>query len=194
MTLEKRIEAFHQLGEKIRHLATDEKESLFTRTANENPWFTAPNVDQALKGISIFLDQEVLSKWLSQYSSKNSSKKIGVAMAGNIPLVGFHDLLCVLLSGHQLVAKLSSSDSVLMKFIKDSLIQIDSAFSDKIHFEERLNNVDAVIATGSDNTSRYFEYYFRNIPHVIRKNRTSCAVIFWEESQEEFSVLGQDIF
>ncbi len=115
-------------------------------------------------------------------------------MAGNIPLVGFHDLLCILLSGHQLVAKLSSSDSVLMKFIKDSLIEIDPAFSEKIFFEERLNNVDAVIATGSDNTSRYFEYYFRNIPHIIRKNRTSCAIILGEESSEEFSVLGKDIF
>src|SRR5258707_14726434 len=194
MTLEKRINAFHQLGEKIKNLSSEEKEGLFTNTANENPWFTDLNVDRALTGVSKFLDQKVLETWLGNYSIKNSSKKIGVAMAGNIPLVGFHDLLCILLSGHQLVAKLSSSDSVLMKFIKDSLIQIDSAFSDKIHFEERLNNVDAVIATGSDNTSGYFEYYFRNIPHVIRKNRTSCAVIFGEESQEEFSVLGQDIF
>jgi hypothetical protein len=123
-----------------------------------------------------------------------TEKKIGIAMAGNIPLVGFHDLMCVLLSGHQLVAKLSSSDSVLMKFVRDSIISIDSSFADKLLFEERLNGVDAVIATGSDNTSRYFEYYFRNIPHIIRKNRTSCAVIVGEESPEEYSMLGKDIF
>ncbi len=194
MTLEKRINAFHQLGEQIKNLSSEEKEKLFALTANENPWFTDPNVDRALNGVSKFLDHKALETWLGNYSIKNSSKKIGVAMAGNIPLVGFHDLLCILLSGHQLVAKLSSSDSVLMKFIKDSLIKIDPAFSEKIFFEERLNNVDAVIATGSDNTSRYFEYYFRNIPHIIRKNRTSCAIILGEESSEEFSVLGKDIF
>jgi hypothetical protein len=194
MTLENRINAFHQLGEMIRNLSPDEKESLFVRTANENPWFTAPNVDQALTGISKFLDRQGLEKWLSQYSLPNKSRKIGVAMAGNIPLVGFHDLMCILLCGHQLVAKLSSNDSVLMKFVRDSLVDIDSSFAEKVLFEERLNGVEAVIATGSDNTSRYFEYYFRNIPHIIRKNRTSCAVILGEESPEEFSMLGKDIF
>jgi hypothetical protein len=194
MTIEKRIEAFHKLGEQIRNLPSKEHENLLINTTNENPWFTPENVDQALKGVSKFLDQQVLEKWLRGYSLKNGSKKIGVAMAGNIPLVGFHDLLCVLLSGHQLVAKLSSNDSVLMKFIRDGLIATTQEFKEKIFFEERLNGVDAVIATGSDNTSRYFEYYFRNIPHIIRKNRTSCAVILGEESIEELSILGQDIF
>jgi hypothetical protein len=194
MTLDRRIKAFHQLGEKIRTLSSGDKEDLFIRVANENPWFTAANVDQALTGISKFLDQHELEKWMAPYSFANPVKKIGIAMAGNIPMVGFHDLMCVLLSGNQLVAKLSSSDSVLMKFVKEALITIDSSFTDKIFFEERLNHVDAVIATGSDNTSRYFEYYFRNIPHIIRKNRTSCAVILGEESSEEFLNLGKDIF
>jgi len=194
MTLEKRINTFHQLGELIKNLPSDEKEDLFLRTANENPWFTAPNVEQALAGISKFLDRKELEKWLNQYSFSNNSKKVGIAMAGNIPMVGFHDLLCVLLSGHRVVAKLSSSDSVLMKFVRNSLISIDSSFEEKILFEERLNHVDAVIATGSDNTSRYFEYYFRNIPHIIRKNRSSCAVILGEETPEEYSMLGKDIF
>src|SRR5882724_4543088 len=126
MVIEKRIKAFHQLGEKIKNLSADEKESLFIRTANENPWFTPANVGQALTGIAKFLDQQELEKWCSGYSFASSSKKVGVAMAGNIPLVGFHDLLCVILSGHQLVAKLSSNDSILMNFIKDSLINIDS--------------------------------------------------------------------
>jgi hypothetical protein len=194
MTLENRIKAFHQLGELIRNLSTDEKEDLFLRTANENPWFTASNIDQALTGISKFLEKKELEKWLNQYSLPTSSKKIGLALAGNIPLVGFHDLMCVLLSGNQVVAKLSSSDSVLMKFVRNSLISIDPSFEETILFEERLNHVDAVIATGSDNTSRYFEYYFRNIPHIIRKNRSSCAVILGEETPEEFSMLGNDIF
>ena len=194
MALENRINAFHQLGELIRNLSPDKKDDLFVQIANENPWFTAPNVDQALTGISKFLNRKELEKWLRQYSLPHRPKKVGVAMAGNIPLVGFHDLMCVLLSGHQLIAKLSSSDSVLMKFVRDSLLTIDSSFAEKILFEERLNGVDAVIATGSDNTSRYFEYYFRNIPHIIRKNRSSCAVILGEESPEEFSMLGKDIF
>jgi len=194
MTLENRINAFHLLGKKIETLSPDEKENLFIRTANENPWFTANNIELALKGISKFLDANVLQQWIKNYRIEVSPKKIGVAMAGNIPLVGFHDLLCVVLSGHQLVAKLSSNDSVLMKFIRESLIEIDSSFANQILFEERLNGVDAVIATGSDNTSRYFEYYFRNIPHIIRKNRTSCAVILGEESPTEFSTLGKDVF
>src|SRR6185369_3572517 len=102
------------------------------------------------------------------------SKKIGVAMAGNIPLVGFHDFLCVLLSGNQIVLKPSSQDSVLIRFLISKLIEIDIDFAKKISIEERLNNVDAFIATGSDNTARYFEYYFRSKPHLIRKNRSSC--------------------
>ena len=194
MTLEKRIDAFHQLGNRLRTISLDEKEALLARTANENPWFNAENTIRALEGVSKFLDTQVLAKWLSNYTFKGSPKKVGVAMAGNIPLVGFHDLMCVLLSGHHLIAKLSSNDSVLMKLIRDSLIAIDPSFNSSIFFEERLNGVDAVIATGSDNTSRYFEYYFRNIPHIIRKNRTSCAVILGEESDEEFSTLGKDIF
>lgn len=194
MTLEKRINAFHQLGNKIKTISHSEKEALLARTANENPWFNAENTILALEGISKFLDRAVLEKWLDTYAFAGAPKNVGVAMAGNIPLVGFHDLMCVLLSGNHLIAKLSSNDAVLMKFVRDSLIDIDPSFKSSISFEERLNGVDAVIATGSDNTSRYFEYYFRNIPHIIRKNRTSCAVILGEESSEEFSTLGKDIF
>jgi len=195
MTLEDRISGFVQLGKKIKGLSADELTDLADKARNENPWFVPENTRMALQGISKFLDKEVLEKWTSQYGlSDSSTKKIGVAMAGNIPLVGFHDLLCVLLSGHQLVAKLSSQDSVLMKFIKDSLIEICPAFGDKLFFEDRLKSLDGMIATGSDNTSRYFEYYFRNIPHIIRKNRTSCGVILGEETPDEFRELGKDIF
>ena len=195
MTLQERIAAFAQLGKKINGLSAEELNGLTDKARNENPWFVPENTGMALQGISKFLDKKVLEKWTSNYSlTDSSSKKIGVAMAGNIPLVGFHDLLCVLLAGHQLVAKLSSQDSVLMNFIKDSLIEINPGFSERILFEERLKNMDGMIATGSDNTSRYFEYYFRNIPHIIRKNRTSCAVILGEETSGEFADLGKDIF
>lgn len=195
MTLEDRISAFALLGKKIKGLSADELTNLTDKARNENPWFVPENTKMALEGISKFLDKEVLKKWTSNYSlASPSPKKIGVAMAGNIPLVGFHDLMCVLLAGHQLVAKLSSQDSVLMNFVKGCLIEINPGFSNKIFFEERLKNMDSMIATGSDNTSRYFEYYFRNVPHIIRKNRTSCAVILGEETRDEFVALGKDIF
>ena len=195
MILQHRIEAFALLGNKITGLTEEDLGILTDKVRNENPWFVPENVKMALQGISKFLVKEALEKWTSNYSLSNSSaKKIGVAMAGNIPLVGFHDLMCVLLSGHQLVAKLSSQDSVLMNFVKDSLIEINPSFSERIFFEERLKNLDGMIATGSDNTSRYFEYYFRNVPHIIRKNRTSCAVILGEETPDEFRELGKDIF
>jgi hypothetical protein len=115
-------------------------------------------------------------------------------MAGNIPLVGFHDLLCVLISGHRLSAKLSSQDSVLMRYVVEKLVAIEPRFKDYISFVERMNDADAVIATGSDNTARYFEYYFRNIPHIIRKNRSSCAILRGTETNEQLIALGKDVF
>lgn len=115
-------------------------------------------------------------------------------MAGNIPLVGFHDLLSVLISGHHLAAKLSTQDSVLMKWIIAQLTDLDARWAERIHLVERLNTVDAVIATGSDNTARYFEYYFRAKPHIIRKNRTAVGVVQGSETSEELALLGDDIF
>ena len=195
MTLATRIEVFSRLGEKINALAGEERDLLLARVRNENPWFTPENVNLALAGIARFLDRATLQEWISQYNFHSTqSKKIGVAMAGNIPLVGFHDLLCVLISGHQLMAKLSTQDTVLMHFVRDTLVGLEPAFGEAIRFEERLNACDAFIATGSDNSARYFEYYFRKVPHIIRKNRTSCAVILGEEPAEEFVHLGADIF
>jgi hypothetical protein len=115
-------------------------------------------------------------------------------MAGNIPLVGFHDLLCVLLSGHLLLAKPSSDDKYLMHWIVDELTRIDSRLCERITFVERLNDADAFIATGSDNTGRYFEYYFRHKPHLIRRNRTSLGILTGQETPEEMAALGADIF
>ncbi len=194
MTLENRIGAFVKLGQRLSELGEDKKEILFEKVRMENPWFIPENVEIALQGIQKLLNKEKLTALTSQYSFKEESKKIGVAMAGNIPLVGFHDLMCVLLSGHQIYIKPSSQDSVLIHFIKDQIIEIDPRFAGKIFIEERLNKVDAFIATGSDNTARYFEYYFRNKPHIIRKNRSSCAVILGEEPIDELKELGKDVF
>lgn len=195
MNLEERIDAFSELGSQLKNLTSEELEDLSYKARSENPWFTHYSIVQSIQGIAYMLQPQSINQWVSNYDLPLlSGKRIGVAMAGNIPMVGFHDLLCVLISGHTLVAKLSSQDSVLMKYIADSLKKINKEFSTKILFEERLKNIDAIIATGSDNTSRYFEYYFRNIPHIIRKNRSSCGIIMGEEDPSEISKLGSDIF
>ncbi len=194
MKLEARINAFAKLGQKLERLGGDEKEMLYEKVQMENSWFTRSDIELSLKGVEKFLTKDKLSLFVSKYKFKEESKNIGLAMAGNIPMVGFHDFLCVLISGNNVIMKPSSQDSVLINFIKDELIKIEPEFSTKIFIEERLNSVDAIIATGSDNTARYFEYYFRNKPHVIRKNRSSCAILLGEEPTEELKNLGNDVF
>jgi hypothetical protein len=197
MNLEQRIAAFVKLGQRIASIAKADFDILQDRAAQKNPWFTSANTKLALDGISKFLGSEALTAWTTNkdYSLNPAQPRhVGVAMAGNIPLAGFHDFLSVLIAGHMLHAKLSSQDSVLISFLADVLQQEEPGFTSCISFQERLNGVDAVIATGGDNTSRYFEYYFRNIPHIIRKNRTSCAVIVGEEDQRQLENLGQDVF
>jgi hypothetical protein len=142
------------------------------------------------------LEEEKLNEWILSYKQKHTAlnpHKIGVVMAGNIPLVGFHDLLCVLISGHILYAKLSSQDSALIKNIAKILIEIEPDFAERIIFAERLNDIDAVIATGSDNSAKHFQYYFRKIPRIIRQNRTSAAILSGYETEQELGLLGKDI-
>lgn len=144
------------------------------------------------------LQEAKMQKWISRYNiqdSKNQKqKKVFVVMAGNIPLVGFNDFLSVLISGNIFIGKLSSDDNVLLPAITEMLISIEPSFADCIHFsEEKAGGFDAVIATGSDNTSRYFEYYFGKYPHIIRRNRNSIAVLTGKESEDELSGLADDI-
>jgi len=195
MKLSERINAFAELGNVLHSIEVEDKNNLFSQAANYNPWFVAKHCDLALKGISKFLVKEKLEQWAMPYNTTlSASRKVGVVMAGNIPLVGFHDLLCVLISGHHLSAKLSSQDTVLMRYMIDQLVTIEPRFKDQITLTERMNDAEAVIATGSDNTARYFEYYFRNIPHIIRKNRSSCAVLQGNETDEQLIALGRDVF
>jgi hypothetical protein len=193
MVLATRINAFHELGNRIKALNKTGREQLYERASQHNAWFTAESVQQALDGILLFLDSETLRLWTSRYPTANVRKTIGIAMAGNIPLVGFHDLLCVLISGHKALIKLSSQDA-LMEVLINWLIEIEPNFETKIKLVDRLNAAEAMIATGSDNTSRYFEYYFRSRPHIIRKNRSSCAVIMGEEPRDVLAELGKDVF
>ena len=212
MTVEKRIEAFVKLGEFLsqfqpegikRNDAVVMNDMFFDafnlqikRASEFNGWFTIENVLVAFSKWSNILNQSNLNKWISSYDlSKINKKKVGVIMAGNIPLVGFHDFLVVLISGHELVAKQSSSDSYFLPLIAKYLEYVAPEFKGKINFtEEKLMDFDAVIATGSNNTARYFDHYFGKYPNIIRRNRNSVAILTGKESQKELKSLGEDIF
>jgi hypothetical protein len=164
-----------------------------------NPWFTRQFVLRAVAGISRMLDRNILERWLTGYPlmtpSPDGVKIVGTVMAGNIPLVGFHDLMSIVASGHKMLAKPSGKDERLPKKLVEVLSDIDDELAQRIRFaEERLKGIDALIATGSNNTARYFEYYFRDIPHIIRSNRNGVAVLTGKESESELEGLGEDIF
>ena len=194
MTIKERIDAFVKLGEVLRNLDAGELHELQMKARGANTWFTADAVAMALKGIEMNLHQDKLDRWLAQYTLKAQKRKVGVVMAGNVPAVGFHDLLCILLSGNVLLAKLSSKDSPLITFLIRSLVKLAPALQDQVIITDQLKGMDAVIATGSDNTSRYFEYYFGKYPNIIRKNRTSVGILEGGETPADTRQLGQDIF
>lgn len=190
-----RLAAFAALGRRLAALSEDELTDLAARARNRNAWFDLPNVRSAITGIAHLLAEPQLSRWAGRYPAEPPTpRQVGVVMAGNIPLVGFHDMLCVLLSGHTLLAKPSKDDTVLMLWVAKELTAIEPAFADRLQFVERLNAADAFIATGSDNTARYFEFYFKSRPHLIRRNRTSLAILTGRERPEELASFGADIF
>lgn len=195
-SFQERVEAFIRLGGLIAGLSEQEKTELFVRARNQNAWFTSESMLASLEGISFLVQEENLQKWLDAYliPDQVTPKKVGILMAGNIPGVGFHDLMCTLLTGHIACVKLSSSDSVFSKWLIDQLVFIERRFADFILVEEMLKAKDAYIATGSDNSARYFDYYFGKYPHIIRSNRTSVAVLTGSESDEDLKNLGRDIF
>ncbi len=163
---------------------------------NHNGWFTKENILYAFNQWSRELTTENLHNWLSKYDlTKNNKKTVAIIMAGNIPLVGFHDFLAVLVTGNKALIKLSGNDKLLLPFLAEYLKSIEPGLGDQIVFtDEVLSGFDAVIATGSNNTARYFEYYFGKGPNIIRKNRNSVAILSGNETQEELSLLGEDIF
>jgi hypothetical protein len=195
MTTDERLAGLAKLGKYVNAIDEVELDGILLKVKNENPWFTPGSVKLALEGIRRYLDLAKMKKWMSVYHFVHStSRQIALVMAGNIPLAGFHDLLCVLASGHAAMVKLSSKDSVLATFLVNKLIEIEPRFASFITLAERLKNFDAVIATGSDNSARYFHYYFGKYPHIIRKNRTSCAVLTGAETAEDLMLLGRDVF
>lgn len=212
MTLAERKTAFVKLGKFLTQFSeqnTHQKEevlyndiffndfvNLIQLSQSHNRWFTKEQVYFALQSWAEALTQENLDKWLKDYDLENiEPKTVGLILAGNIPLVGFHDFLSVLISGHKTLVKTSTNDQQLLPFLAKYIIAIEPRFKDFINFTGgKLETFDAVIATGSNNTARYFEYYFKDKPAIIRKNRNSAAVLTGNETKEELIGLGEDIF
>lgn len=195
MNWEKRLEAFIKLGNRLKILNYEELQEIKAGAIGGNSWFTEESVKYTLKGLETYLDKKRLELWVESYKlSSEGDFTVGVVMAGNIPLAGFHDFLCVLISGYKIKAKLSSQDTFLPRKIASLLIEVEPEFASKIEFVDILKDTDAVIATGSDNSARYFSHYFANKPHIIRKNRNSCAVLNGSETSEDLELLGKDIF
>lgn len=173
----------------------DSLQLMIKKEKQHNPWFTEKNIKSSMKGLALMLEETALTTFANNYSYTNQPKKIALIMAGNIPLVGFHDLICVLLSGNNALCKLSSQDSRIPMFVIQLLTEIDERLKSKIQLVVGpLKNFDAVIATGSNNTIAQFETYFGKYPHIFRRNRTSIAVLTGDETNEELTALGDDCF
>ncbi len=200
ISLGKKLESFLEMIIREGDLPTQEFASL-TSAINKaylsNNWFTIESQLMALRGIRHMLDEEKLERWMSSYdhARTDTGNIVAVIMAGNIPAVGFHDFLCVLASGYRFLGKLSSDDRYLLPALAEILIEIEPDFEEYIAFAEgQIKHFEAVIATGSDNSARYFEYYFGRYPHIIRHNRNSIGIISGKEEVGELSLLAQDIF
>lgn len=193
--LKTRIETFAKLGKELKNFLSEDD---YLSCENENPWFTKSNVDYALYSLSKMLEKNSLEKWVNKYpkiEKPELPKKIGVITAGNIPLVGFHDMMCVLISGNEFHAKISSKDDFLFSKVLERIIEIEPEFRRFIHISNSLlKGMDAYIATGSNNSATHFEYYFKGIPHIIRKNRNSAAILSGDENAECLEKLADDIF
>ncbi len=214
LDLSARLAAFEMLGkfigqtdqksddpalQKLNHYFYEGFQNTIQQARIYNGWFTEENVKFALRQWSEALSRENLNNWISRYPDdyfkNDDSKTVAVIMAGNLPLVGFHDFLSVVLSGHKILVKPSSDDDKLLPFLCQVLVAIEKDFAPRIRFAEgKLTDFDAVIATGSNNSSRYFDYYFSKYPHIIRKNRHSVAVLDGNVSDEDLRKLSEDIF
>jgi len=197
MEIQARIAGFVALGVHLSNQNNPDLIDLKQRAQSENAWFLPEFIDASITQIcNQFLQKGALEEWVATYPSislKFTYKKVGIVMAGNIPMVGFHDLLSTLIAGHIAVIKLSSKDKVLMEYIVQTLKNIQPLWKDQIIIQDQLKNCDAYIATGSNNTSQYFEHYFGKFPHIIRKNKTSIAILDGTESSADLDLLADDM-
>ncbi|MBC8343595.1 MAG: acyl-CoA reductase [Bacteroidetes bacterium] len=198
MDLKKRLESLIKLGDYIKSgLRNDEFKGLFEEAYIHNNWFTEEFCRLSFSSAAnYYLNKEKLDKWVSSYELRDfpEKKKIGLILAGNIPLVGIHDMLSVYVSGNCSQIKVSSKDRVLTKFLLEKLLEIETESKSYFQFDDQLKGMDALIATGSNNSARYFEYYFSHCPHVIRRNRNSIAVLNGKESEKDIKLLEDDVF
>lgn len=196
MTLQQRIELLQELGKYMKN-NTPEWQATKEQAARSNPWFIPEFIETAAENIAhSFLDKSKLEAWVDQYNIPEKNKNprtVGLVMAGNIPMVGFHDLLCIFISGHYQVIKLSAKDDVLVKHLVQKMHEWNVEVQNYISFAEMLKGCEAYIATGSNNTGRYFDYYFGKYPNIIRRNRTSVAILDGKETTEELDLLATDI-
>ncbi|HPH22826.1 MAG TPA: acyl-CoA reductase [Chitinophagaceae bacterium] len=196
MILQERIALLENLGKYI--LSNNENwQQIKERASRENAWFTPNFIEVSTTNVAEqFLQKHLLENWIESYKftdNPNEVKNIGVVMAGNIPLVGFHDFLCVFISGHKITIKPSSKDEILIKHLVEYLVSLNEECSKQIQFAENLKGCNTYIATGSNNSSRYFDYYFGKYPNIIRRNRTSVAILTGEETDEMLDLLTDDI-
>lgn len=209
MHLHERVEGLVKWGHAISAMIEEMESAAGAETGNPlsntiqqayraNAWFVPENSLRALKSVTCWLESDALQRWIQAYDGLNQShndlKTIGLVMAGNIPMVGFHDLLCVLVSGNKAQVKLSSDDGVLIPFLLNVLFDVSQQFRSLVQIGYKFQQIDAVIATGSNNSARYFDFYFGKYPHIIRKNRNSIAVLTGHEKDAELSALGDDVF
>lgn len=197
MNLQQRIDLLNRLGEYI--LSGDTAwQQVKEKAGQENGWFTAEFVHSATQSVAnYFLRRRALEAWAAAYDlpdQRTAPKTVGIVMAGNIPLVGFHDLLCVFISGHRALIKPSSKDTVLIRHLADTLTTWNAEVAEWIGFADRLKGCDAYIATGSHTSAGYFNYYFGRYPHIIRRNRTAVAILNGQETSTELEQLADDVF
>ena len=195
MKLQNRIELLLKLRNYLLENST-EWQDIKLNASIHNGWFTPEFIDLAVTNIAEqFLEKDKLNEWVNHYFLNDSivAKNVGIVMAGNIPLVGFHDFLCVFVSGHLQTIKTSSKDDILLKHLVDKMVEWEPEVQNYISFAPMLKGCDAYIATGSNNTARYFDYYFAKYPSIIRKNRTSVAFLTGDESAEILERLSDDI-
>jgi len=196
MKVEERIDVLVALGEYLQE-DSEAKQMALLRTEQDNPWLTQANAQKALDNIATsFLDKDQLTQLANQYplEAVPTPQIVGLVLAGNIPAVGFHDILCTFLSGHRAMIKYSDKDKHLIPFMLDFVQKQFPKTADAFIKVDQLKNFDAVIATGNNNSARYFEHYFSKYPHIIRKNRHAVAVLDGEESRSELLALGVDVF
>jgi hypothetical protein len=197
LNLSQRVELLIQLGQDLSSIHDETTDAVFYKAEIENPWFTQSNIHSAVDAIrSTMLSEEAIRTVVDKYRLDDNilPKVIGLVLAGNIPLVGWHDIMCIFLAGHKAQIKLAEKDSTLIKWILDKMTSINPQVSEHFDIVEKIKDYDAAIATGSNNTAQHFSHYLRHVPNVIRRNRNSIAILTGDETQDDIEKLGDDIF